>query len=79
MLSGMKMNEMGYTWDTVVIYREWGLGFFEIGSAKTTDKQKLGWNEEINLVTDGEKQPRWRKQCVQRPWGRSECGVFGKQ
>lgn len=55
MLSGMKMNEMGYTWDTVVIYREWGLGFFEIGSAKTTDKQKLGWNEEINLVTDGEK------------------------
>ena len=55
MFSGMKMNEMGCTWDTVVIYREWGLGFFEIGSAKTTDKQRLEWNAETNLVTDGEK------------------------
>lgn len=62
MFSGMKMNEMGCTWDTVVTYREWGLGFFEIGSAKTTDKQRLEWNAETNLVTDGEKQSRWRKQ-----------------
>lgn len=41
MFSGMKVNEMSYTWGTVVIYREWGLGRFEIGSGKTTDKQRL--------------------------------------
>ena len=62
MFSDMNMNEMSYTWGTVVIYREWGPRCFEIGSGKTTDKQRLEWSEKTNLGTDGEKQSRWRKQ-----------------